>query len=112
MLAEHSARGAALTLRGVQKRRPSLFELVDQMRRMTTPALVMAGDEDDPCLEASILMKRNIPSAGLAILPRTGHALNLEEPGLFNSLVAEFFHQVEAGRWTPRDPRSLGGRIL
>jgi len=112
MLAEHSARGAALTLRGVQRRRPSLFELVDQMRRMTTPALVMAGDEDDPCLEASILMKRNIPSAGLVILPRTGHALNLEESGLFNSLVAEFFHQVEAGRWTPRDPRSLGGRIL
>jgi hypothetical protein len=57
-------------------------------------------------------MKRSIPTAGLAILPRTGHALNLEEPGLFNSLVAEFFHQVEAGRWTVRDPRSLGGRIL
>jgi pimeloyl-ACP methyl ester carboxylesterase len=112
MLAEHSARGSALTLRGVQKRRPSLYDLVNQMRRMTTPALVMAGDEDEPCLEASILMKRNIPTAGLAILPRTGHALNLEEPGLFNSLVAEFFHQVEAGRWTPRDPRSVGGRIL
>lgn len=112
MLAEHSVRGAALTLRGVQKRRPSLFELVEQMRRMTTPALVMAGDEDDPCLEASILMKRNIPTAGLVILPRTGHALNLEEPGLFNTLVDEFFHQVEAGRWTPRDPRSVSGRIL
>jgi pimeloyl-ACP methyl ester carboxylesterase len=112
MLAEHSVRGSALTLRGVQKRRPSLYDLVDQMRRMTTPTLVMAGDEDEPCLEASILMKRNIPTAGLAVLPRTGHALNLEEPGLFNSLVADFFHQVEAGRWTSRDPRSLGGRIL
>lgn len=112
MLAEHSVRGSALTLRGVQKRRPSLYELVDQMRRMTTPALVMAGDEDEPCLEASILLKRTIPTAGLAILPRTGHALNLEEPARFNSIVAEFFHQVEAGRWTPRDPRSLSGRIL
>jgi pimeloyl-ACP methyl ester carboxylesterase len=112
MLATHSVRGSALTLRGVQKRRPSLYDLVDQMRRMTTPALVMAGDEDEPCLEASILLKRNIPTAGLAILPRTGHALNLEEPGLFNSLVAEFFHQVEAGRWMSRDPRSLGDRIL
>lgn len=112
MLAEHSVRGSALTLRGVQKRRPSLYELVEQMRRMTTPALVMAGDEDEPCLEASILMKRNIPTAGLAILPRTGHALNLEEPALFNAIVADFLHQVEAGRWTSRDPRSLGGRIL
>jgi pimeloyl-ACP methyl ester carboxylesterase len=112
MLAEHSAHGSALTLRGVQKRRPSLYDLVEQMKLMTTPALVMAGDEDDPCLEASLLMKRTIPSAGLAILPRTGHALNLEEPALFNSLVAEFFHQVEAERWTQRDPRSLAGRIL
>jgi pimeloyl-ACP methyl ester carboxylesterase len=112
MLAEHSPRGSALTLRGVQQRRPSLYELVDQMRRMTTPVLVMAGDEDEPCLEASIMMKRNIPTAGLAILSRTGHALNLEEPALFNAIVAEFFHQVELGRWTPRDPRSLAGRIL
>ncbi|HLW71424.1 MAG TPA: alpha/beta hydrolase [Candidatus Binataceae bacterium] len=112
MLAEHSARGSALTLRGVQKRRPSLFDLVAPMRRMTVPALVMAGDEDDPCLETSLLMKRSIPSAGLVILPDTGHALNLEEPGLFNSLVADFLHQVEAGRWPLRDPRSLGGRIL
>lgn len=112
MLAEHSTRGSALTLRGVQKQRPSLYELVDQMRRMTTPTLIMAGDEDDPCLEASVLMKRSIPTAALAILPRTGHALNLEEPAWFNAIIADFFHQVEAGRWTPRDPRSLGGRIL
>jgi pimeloyl-ACP methyl ester carboxylesterase len=42
----------------------------------------------------------------LAILPRSGHAINLEEPALFNQLVESFFHQVEAGRWGPRDPRS------
>jgi pimeloyl-ACP methyl ester carboxylesterase len=112
MLADHSPRGSVNTLRGVQKQRPSLFDLVDEMRRMTVPTLVMAGDEDDPCLEASLLMKRSIPSAGLAILPRTGHALNLEEPVLYNSVVGDFFHQVEAGRWSLRDPRSLAGRIL
>lgn len=112
MLAEHSPRGSALTLRGVQKQRPSLFDLTDQMRLMTTPALIMAGDEDEPCLAASLLMKRSIPSAGLVILARTGHALNLEEPALFNTLVADFLHQVEVGRWASRDPRSLSGRIL
>lgn len=112
MLEEHSPLGAARTLRGVQKRRPSLYDLVDQMKQITVPALVMTGDEDDPCIEASILMKRAIPSAALVMLPRTGHALNLEEPALFNLLLEEFFHQVEAGRWTMRDPRSLTGRIL
>jgi len=112
MLAGHSPRGSALTLLGVQRQRPSLYDLVEQIRRISTPTLIMAGDEDEPCLEASLLLKRTIPSAGLAILPRTGHALNLEEPALFNSLVADFFHQVEAGRWTSRDPRSLADRIL
>jgi pimeloyl-ACP methyl ester carboxylesterase len=112
LLTEHSPRGSALTLRGVQKLRPSLFDLTDAMRAITTPALVMAGDEDDPCLEASLLMKRTISSAALAILPRTGHALNLEEPAMFNALLDEFFHTVEAGRWTLRDARSASGRIL
>jgi pimeloyl-ACP methyl ester carboxylesterase len=111
-LTEHSPRGSALTLRGVQKLRPSLFDLTDAMRAITTPALVMAGDEDDPCLEASLLMKRTIPSAALAILPRTGHTLNLEEPAQFNALLDDFFHTVETGRWTLRDPRSATGRIL
>ncbi len=112
MLAEHSPRGSANTLRGVQKMRPSLFDLVDEMKKVTVPTLVMAGDEDDPCIEGSLLMKRTIPSAALVILPRTGHALNLEEPILYNASIDNFLHQVESGRWAMRDPRSVSGRIL
>jgi pimeloyl-ACP methyl ester carboxylesterase len=112
MLAEHSPEGSALTLRSVQKRRPSLFELVEQMRQLTLPVLVMTGDEDDPCMEGSLLMKRSIASAALVVLPNSGHAINLEEPALFNQLVDDFFHQVESGRWQSRDPRSVSGRIL
>ena len=111
-LAEHSSLGSALTLRGVQKMRPSLYELIEPMRQLTVPTLIMTGDEDDPCLEASLMMKRTIPSAALAMLPRTGHAVNLEEPDSFNAHLDDFFHQVEAGRWTLRDPRSLSGSIL
>jgi pimeloyl-ACP methyl ester carboxylesterase len=111
-LAEHSAVGAAGTMRGVQKRRPSLFDLVEEMTAMRTPTLVVTGDEDDPCLEPALLMKRHIVSSGLVVMPRTGHTLNLEEPALFNQTLADFFHQVEAGRWTPRDPRSMTSAIL
>ena len=111
-LATHSAAGAALTLRGVQRRRPSLYDLGDALRAMTVPALIMCGDEDDPCVEASIFLKRTIASSALAMIPRTGHTINLEEPARFNALVADFLHQVEAGRWSARDPRSLSGAIL
>jgi len=112
ILGEHSARGAACTLRGVQKRRPSLYDLLDQMQRLEVPTLIMSGDEDEACLDASIMMKRAIRSAGLVMLPRTGHALNLEEPALFNLFLEQFFHQVESGRWALRDARSITGRML
>jgi pimeloyl-ACP methyl ester carboxylesterase len=111
-LAEHSTLGAANTQRGVQGRRPSLWELAEQMKRLEVPTLIATGDEDDPCLEPGILMKRLIPAAALVVFPNTGHALNIEEPDLFNRSLADFFHQVESGRWPRRDPRSVTGSIL
>jgi len=109
----HSAKGSALTQRGVQKRRPPLHQLVDGMKKIDVPTLVMTGDEDEPCLEASLLMKRSIPTAGLVILPCSGHTINIEEPDAFNRAVADFLAAVEAGRWPRRDPRAVpGGSIL
>jgi pimeloyl-ACP methyl ester carboxylesterase len=111
MLAEHSAEGAANTQLGVQRERPSLYDLVEEMRRLTVPTLILHGDEDWPCLKPGILMKRTIPSAALAVLPNCGHAINLEEPDEFNRLVGDFIAQVESGRWPMRDPRAITSSI-
>ena len=111
-LAGNSTRGAALTMRGVQARRPSLFDLVEQMKAITAPTLVVSGDEDWPCLEPGILMKRTILTAGLVVMPNCGHTMNLEEPAAFNQHVADFLHAVEAGRWPTRDPRAMVSAIL
>ena len=111
-LATNSTKGSALTMRGVQSRRPSLFDLVEQMKTITAPTLIITGDEDWPCLEPAILMKRTINSAGLVVLPNAGHTVNLEEPAAFNQQVADFLHAVEAGRWAMRDPRAMASGIL
>lgn len=111
-LAQHSDIGAANTMRGVQALRPSIYDLEEQIRACTLPALIMVGDEDDHCLQPGIFMKRCLQASGLAVLPKTGHTLNLEEPALFNQLLAEFIAMVEAGRWTPRDPRAEAGQIM
>jgi pimeloyl-ACP methyl ester carboxylesterase len=71
------------------------------------PTLLVVGDEDEGCLEPALMLKRTIPAAGLALLPKTGHTCNLEEPELFNALLARFFADVENEAWRPRDPRSL-----
>jgi hypothetical protein len=57
-------------------------------------------------------MKMAIPAAGLCVLPKAGHTLNLEEPDAFNRQVAEFITAVEAGAWPPRDPRANPGEIM
>src|SRR3970282_1512731 len=92
---------------GYQARRPSLYDMTAEMARIDVPVLIMAGDEEEPCLEVCLLMKRAIPTAGLGMFARSGHAINLEEPALFNQFLESFFHQVEAGRWSARDKRSL-----
>jgi pimeloyl-ACP methyl ester carboxylesterase len=111
-LAEHASLGAANTMRGVQAKRPSLYDLEDQFKRLALPTLIVAGDEDDNSLQPSIFLKRAIPASGLLLLPKTGHTLNLEEPDAFNRALAEFFAQVTAGRWLPRDPRARPDEIL
>ena len=111
-LAAHDALGSALTLRGVQMRRPSLWNLIEEMEGMTAPTLIVTGDEDEACLLPGLLMKRHIPAAGLVVMPRAGHLVNLEDPDFFNRTVLEFLHAVEAGRWGPRDPRSRASGIL
>jgi len=111
-LSEHSAKGAALTLRGVQARRPSPFELVSELERMTVPVLIIHGDEDRSCLGTGAFLKRVIPSAGLMVFPKTGHTINLEEPALFNFALQDFFTQVESGRWMMRDKRTESAAVL
>jgi len=111
-LTQHSTEGSARTMRGVQARRPSLFDLVDQMKTLAIPTLVMTGDEDWPCLEPSLLMKRTIPTAALVVMPNAGHTINLEDPDTFNRHIAEFFHTVDIGAWRARDPWATVSAIL
>ncbi len=111
-LATHSSTGAALTMRGVQAMRPSLWDLEAGLKRMAVPTLVIVGDEDDHCLQPGLFLKRTIPACGLSVFPKTGHTLNLEEPAMFNAVLAEFIAQAEAGAWLPRDPRALPGEVM
>jgi pimeloyl-ACP methyl ester carboxylesterase len=111
-LADHSTKGSALTMRGVQSRRPSLFDLTEEMKKITVPTLIMTGDEDWACLEPGILMKKMISSAALVVMPNCGHAINLENPGEYNRHVDDFLHAVDLGKWPVRDPRAMSSVTL
>ncbi|HJZ43026.1 MAG TPA: alpha/beta hydrolase [Hyphomicrobiaceae bacterium] len=111
MLAGHSAKGAANTQLGVQRERPSIFDLEDKLAACRVPMLVVTGDEDWPCLLPGVFIKRTCPTAGLLVIPNSGHAVNIEEPAAFNAALADFLAQVDAGRWPIRDPRAVSRSI-
>jgi len=104
-----SASGHALTMRGVQMKRPTIVELAPKFEKLDVPVLIIVGDEDDPCIESSIFMKRKMPAAGLIVIPKSGHAVNLEEPEIFNRELLNFLTAVESKRWHRRNPMSIGG---
>lgn len=101
-LADHSPIGQALIMLGVLRRRPTIFQLEERLHDLDVPTLIVIGDEDEPCVDPAVFLKRHLLSAGLLVLPQSGHAVNLEEPALFNAAVLEFFRLAEAGRWAQR----------
>jgi pimeloyl-ACP methyl ester carboxylesterase len=109
---EHSGKGQALTMRGIQRTRPSIFELEEGMKKIDVPMLIMCGDEDDPVIESAVFMKRTIPTAGLTLFPNSGHNINQEEPEMFTDIVHKFIAQADASTWPRRDPRTQGPSAL
>lgn len=110
-LASHSALGSANTQLGVQGNRPSLYALTDELQTLTVPTLILNGDEDWPCLTPGLMLKANIPSAALAVIPNCGHTMNLEASGEFNHIVAAFLTQADSGRWPKHPPLAASGSI-
>ncbi len=96
ILAEHDPVGAALTMRGVQASRPSLYDLRGDLARMAVPTMLLVGDTDPEALDATLMLRATLPDAGLAVLPRTGHLANLELPDVVDGLIEEFVASVEA----------------
>jgi len=104
MLSEHSPLGHSLTMLNLQARRPTLWDMEADLRNFSPPLLIVVGDEDDRCLDASVFLRRTAPTAGLVVVPRTGHTLTSEEPEKFNAALAEFFAEAERGTWLPHKP--------
>jgi pimeloyl-ACP methyl ester carboxylesterase len=99
MLAEHSALGHAQTMFNLQVKRPTLWEMEEALKRFSVPLLIVVGDEDEPCIDGSVFLKRTVPTAGLLMIPRSGHNIPSEEPAAFNAALAELFAASDAGRW-------------
>jgi pimeloyl-ACP methyl ester carboxylesterase len=104
MLAEHSAEGHAQTMFNLQLKRPTLWEMEAALKKFSVPLLIIVGDEDEPCIDGSVYLKRIVLTAGLLVMPRCGHNLPTEEPSAFNATLADLFAAAETGRWLAHKP--------
>ncbi len=67
------------------------FDITARLPEIKAPTLVMVGEQDilKPRRFAELIAGR-IPGAEFVVVPRAGHALCVEKPEVFNTLVAGF----------------------
>lgn len=94
-----SPKGAALTMLNVQRDRPTLWDMEADLKSFTPPLLVLVGDEDHPCLDGSLFLKRTAPTAALQVIPRAGHTITMEEPAIVNAALEDLFTAATGGTW-------------
>jgi 2-succinyl-6-hydroxy-2,4-cyclohexadiene-1-carboxylate synthase len=87
--------GLANSLRGMGTgAQPPLWS---RLGTLPTPSLLVVGALDQKFLALGQQMAARLPDARLAVVPAAGHAVHLEQPAIFASLVAEFLEVETMG---------------
>ena len=64
--------------------------LWDRLPALRVPTLLLAGELDAKYCDIARQMTVAMPAAQLAIVPNAGHAVHLEQPEVFESVVLAF----------------------
>lgn len=68
------------------------FDCSDKMRKIQTPTLLLAGEDDQLIpAENARRMAEHIPDSRVKILPQAGHLIHMEQMEEFNQTLHEFF---------------------
>ncbi|MCU1450587.1 MAG: putative hydrolase [Acidimicrobiales bacterium] len=63
---------------------------VDDLRTVTTPTLVLVGDDEPIRLDHTVALYESLADSQLAVVPGASHLLLMEKPQLANDLVLSF----------------------
>ncbi len=103
-LMTHRAHGIAHTAREVLAKRPTIYSLEPELRRLRVPTLLIVGEHDEPCVKVHRFMAETIPGATPVVLRGVGHLTNLEAPAAFNAAVQKFLFASDRWRRAARKP--------
>lgn len=83
--------GLARAARGMLAQRTA--EVIHSLPQVAVPTLVLVGADDTGFLAAADYMAATIPHAEKALVPDAGHAANIDQPAVFNEVVAQFLRR-------------------
>lgn len=72
--------------------------LLEELRSVAVPTLIVCGEMDAPFTEPSRLMHEAIPGSELAIIAGAGHSPQFETPAEFNRVLVGFLSKVREAR--------------
>ena len=83
-----SANGLALAARGILSQVDS--RVMDSLKGISVPTLVICGDGDKPYVDGARYMGDRIPGATYVEVPGAGHGVNVEKPDAVNAALEAF----------------------
>jgi len=89
-----NAKGIAHAARGMLTQRDA--KLINSLGNIRVPAMVLVGEDDKGFLAATDYMASKIPNAKKVVIPKAGHAANIDNPEAFNKELMAFLNSLEA----------------
>ena len=68
--------------------------VIENLSQIKVPTLILVGENDTPFLSAAQYMAKTIPGAKYVVIPRAGHAANLDNTAAFNEAVLDFLRKL------------------
>lgn len=84
----NAPKAIAHTIRGVQMKRPAIFALESELKKLPVATLVVISEMDTPAGECSRFMAQCLPRVTLEMIPARGHWTHLEAPEKFLSALS------------------------
>lgn len=89
-----SPKAAAYTIRGVQKKRPTIFQLGPRLENLDVETLIVLSKSDALVIKCSRFMAQCMPRATLELIPAKSHWIHLERPQIFLGIVEQFLSKL------------------
>jgi pimeloyl-ACP methyl ester carboxylesterase len=94
-VSHRNAKGIANAARGMLSQRDP--HVINSLGNIKVPSMVLVGEDDKGFLAATDYMASKIPDAKKVVIPRAGHASNIDNPEAFNRELMAFLNGLEKG---------------